>query len=281
MSESEVNIPDWLQKIPDWLHKQMDDSMPKMKARDYIYCLQMDFDIDAQLAAINTLLNRNQAAEKTLAEEIKQAEDYAQKATGSLNEYACDQHIDLCHSSVYQDAAHSMAAVGMLAPLIETIFYQSFLGIRAQFFSLSDPSNQHSRWATNSKNQWDCHWILAGRNWKKDLVKGIVELSAAVGVGKHWPSDLHLVLSALFVYRNAMFHNGLEWPIVERKKFAQRMSEENWPSKWFAKATSGGEPWAFYLTDDFIMHAFETIERILVGFGTFIRDELISNQSRP
>ena len=36
--------------------------------------------------------------------------------------------VDHLHQSVFQDAAHSMAAVGMLAPFVESLFKQAFPG---------------------------------------------------------------------------------------------------------------------------------------------------------
>jgi hypothetical protein len=268
-------------QMPDWLQKQIHDAMPEIPARDYIYCLQLDFSIDAQLAAISALLHRNEAAGQALAGDIKQVDKYARSVTGRLNDYACDQYVDLCQTSVYQDAAHSMAAVGMLAPLIETIFCQSFQGVRNEFFANCDPANRHARWKTQDDERWDCHRIRQGNRWQTNLVQGIFELSDAVGIRKHWPGDLDSVLTALFAYRNKMFHHGLEWPAAERQAFAKRITDEGWDTKWFCSATSGGDPWVFYLTDEFITHAFETIERVLEGFSTFIKDELLPSRSKP
>lgn len=39
---------------------------------------------------------------------------------------AVDQWVSVLHDSVYQRAAHSMAAVGMLAPLVESMFDEAF-----------------------------------------------------------------------------------------------------------------------------------------------------------
>lgn len=264
---------------PEWIDDEtlriIEDAMPETPSRDYVYCLQLDFSIDDQLGAIRTLLRLHRDAEQLTTQEIKETDDYARKATGLANDYACDRYVELCHTSVYQDGAHSMAALGMLAPLIETIFYQCFLGIRAEFFSKGDPANKHPRWEKRDEDRWDCHKIISGKRWHTNLVQGIIDLSDAVGVGKHWPANLETVLAALFAYRNKMFHHGFEWPLTERKAFAERIKREGWDAKWFSSATSGDVPWVFYLTNEFIDEMFAIIDQVIEGFGVFIRDELL------
>lgn len=60
---------------------------------------------------------------------IQALDAFARKSTGLRNDRAVDEWVDLLHASTYQSAANSMAAVGMLAPLIESLFYQAFQGI--------------------------------------------------------------------------------------------------------------------------------------------------------
>jgi hypothetical protein len=54
-----------------------------------------------------------------------------------------------------------------------------------------------------------------------------------------------------------MFHQGFEWSESERAKFAKATAA--WPAEWFSQATSGGEPWVFYLTDVFVDHVLATV----------------------
>jgi hypothetical protein len=256
-------------------------SICDMAPRDYVYCLDLEFDIDSQLLAVNGLLKRNRASDKALDEEIKRIDEHARTLTGIWNDVTVDQYIELCHGSVYQNAAHSMAAVGMLAPLTETIFYQCFDGIRRQFFSTSDPATAHSRWQqSRDPERWDCHKIWNGRRWHTNVVKGICELAEAIGMRNRLPTDIELTLTVLFEYRNKMFHCGFEWPITERKRLETRMTRERWPTSWFSSATSGGEPWCFYMTDDFISHCFKTIDQVMEGIGGFVRDQLEAKRAR-
>src|SRR5262249_45747947 len=126
---------------------------------------------------------------------------------------------DLFQETVYAEAAYSMGAVGMLAPFLETIFHQAFLAMGRELYSEATPPPSHDRWTMTTAEKWDCRYVLENRKLKKNLVKGVLQISEATGVLSYLPSDLQLRLQALFSYRNAMFHNGFEWPQQERDKF--------------------------------------------------------------
>ena len=79
------------------------------------------------------------------------------------------------------------------------------------------------------------------------------------------------MFSALFTYRNRMFHHGFEWPMNERKKFDEMIREEGWPPEWFRKSESGGEPWIFYMSDQFVQHCLTTIDQVLEGVGRYLK----------
>ncbi len=165
-----------------------------------------------------------------------------------------------------------MAAVGMLAPLFESILCQSFSGIRRSFETNSIPFSSHLRWKLITKKQWDCHFVFTQSGGKeKNLVKGVLQLADATGLTVHLPNDFGPTLQALFEYRNKMFHFGFEWPTVERERFQKRTAD--WPSDWFRMATSDHKPWIFYLTDTFIHHCLTIIDNVLSGVGVFARDK--------
>jgi hypothetical protein len=253
----------------------MDTGIPELEPRDYLFSLKLDFDPDSQLIAIGGALQRNRAAEEAKANEIKAIEEHARHLKGLRGEWAVDSWVDELHSSTYQSAAHSMSAVGMIAPLTETVFHQCLRGIGAHFFPNSQTPRNHVRWNGPGDRWWDCHYVLGVSNPTKDVARGIVQLADAVGLLSRLPADLPLTLAALFGYRNGMFHNGLEWPVEERQKFAQRITNENWPADWFFSATSDNRPWIFYMTDTLIDHCLNTINQSLDATGLFVRDVLI------
>jgi hypothetical protein len=247
-----------------------------LEPRDYIYALEVDFDVDAQIMAIGGLLHRNRNADQSLRDEIKKIEEHTCRVKGMEEEWAVSDWVDQVVHSTYQDAAHSMSAVGMLAPLIETIFYQCFQSIGKRFYPVAHPHKPHDRWNAVHGIQWDCHFVVANGRARKDIVQGIFQLSDAVGLTGRFPADLKPMLSALFAYRNSMFHHGFEWPVDERDRFAKRIANEGWPADWFAVATTDGKPWMFSLSDKFIRHCVKSTEQVLQAIGSFVRDELLA-----
>jgi len=263
-------------------HSQTFIQLPELEPRDYLYALKLDFDIDSQLIAIRGLLNRNQKATAERAVELRAIEDHIHRVTGIHADWAVDDWVDHLHHSTYQGAAHSMSAVGMLAPLVEAIFYQCLRGIGNRFFSGNRPARSHSRWNAIHAIQWDCRWFIDEKRPHKkairDVVRGILQLSDAIGLKDRLPADIEPTLSALFAYRNSMFHNGFEWPTEERDRFAKRIESKGWPHDWFSVATSDNEPWIFNLSDKFVLHCLTTIDGALDTIGVFIRDELLPKE---
>lgn len=252
----------------------------ELEPRDYLYALEVDFDVDAQLMAIGGLLHRNRNADQSVRDEIKRLEERTKHMQDvEQQEWAVADWVDQLVHSTYQDAAHSMSAVGMLAPLVETVFHQCFQSIGKRFYPPTHPLKTHDRWNSAHAIQWDCHFVVTNGRVQKDIVKGIFQLSDAVGLTGRFPADLRQVLSALFAYRNNMFHHGFEWPAEERERFAKRIEREEWPADWFSVATTDGKPWIFSLSDEFIRHCKKTVENVLQAIGGFVRDELLPKES--
>mgnify|MGYP006283963695 FL=1 len=240
-----------------------------MDDRDAACLVLPDLDYEAQLATIRLVLRRHQEADDQLSREIDELAALADRTAGLRSDYVASQWVDRLHSTIYQDAAHSMAALGMLAPLIESVFHQAFCGIRKQFFASTVSVSAHPRWAQPAEDQWDCHFVWRSGRRRNSLVEGIAQLADAVDLTPHLPRDCGLVLQAMFEYRNKMFHHGFEWPIDERHRFAKRIDESGWPSDWFARATSGDAPWVFYMTAPFIGRCVELVEGVIEGIGAY------------
>ena len=205
---------------------------------EYIHFPLEEFNYDAQLVAINGLLHRQEIADQDLSDRIREADEAARQTRGRANEYATDVYVELAEMSCYQAAAHSMAAVGMIAPLIESVF-------RAAFRSLG-----------KDLPQWN-------------LVNNIVKRAEEVGMKAYLPADLEPTLSALFTYRNKMFHGGFEWSPEELQRFERRLDENRWRPDWFSRATVDGEPWMFYMTSSFVDHCLEMAEQVIKGITQF------------
>jgi hypothetical protein len=236
--------------------------------------LEGGIDYISQLSAIRDLLQRQNHADRLLKDQIERIEEFARKAPNDIaNQRAIDEWIDHLHASTYQDAAHSMAAVGMLGPLVESILYQSLRGIGRILGTDMDRFGSHPRWQQPTEKTWDCHFYYAkSGKLHKNLVDGVFQIAEAVGLSAHFPPDFKRTLQSLFAYRNKMFHGGFEWSNDERQRFHRQIKDEHWPQDWFTMATQDGEPWIFYLTDTFIDHCLVTVDGFLCGLGAFARD---------
>jgi hypothetical protein len=265
-----MTVPD----MPEWLKDIGQLGLPEISNRDAASMLLPDLDYDAQLIAIHNALMLHRDANAQLENELKQLEEYARSTSGFRSERAVDEWVDRLHGSVYRDAAHSMAAVGMIAPLVESVFYQAFQNIRQQFFVEDTPHQAHARWELSAKDRWDCHYAWNNGRRSRNLVDGVIQLADATGLTPHLPRDLQPLLQALFEYRNKMFHCGFEWPIEERARFERRIAQSGWPADWFTRVTSGGSPWVFYLTAALIRRCLEIMEEIIDGMGAFVRQQL-------
>lgn len=240
---------------------------------DYFSLLQLDCDPKAQLAAINLLLDRNKASDDQLSSQIQTASEFDHRQSTEWSEAQESHYIDLCHDSVYQDAAHSMAAVGMLAPFLETILHQAFLALEKHFKQQLVAIQDHPRLQTQHKNQWDCHYVLNEKGkYTKDINLGAQQIAAAVGLAPLLPDDFWKVFHALISYRNKMLHNAMEWPKSERSKFLKAVTDNAWPESWFPKSTSAGEPWAIYMSPELIERCTGATCEIRTAFGKLARE---------
>src|SRR5260370_21827026 len=162
--------------------EQVEQELSGLEPQELLYALGVDFDIDAQLAAIHGLLRRNREGAAEIAEEIKSAEDRARHLRGVLNDWAVDDWVDRVHHSAYQEAAHSMAAVGMLAPFVETVLHQCFLGIGNRLYPIASEKKSHDRWKAAHALEWDCHYYISKRGADKNLPKWIHQLATLLAL---------------------------------------------------------------------------------------------------
>lgn len=247
-----------------------DSGLPDFPARWMAGVVLHDLDYEAQLVAVRALLRSHEEAAKSFEHEIEEIKRFAEQLSGMRNEQAVDELIGRYHDSVYQDAAYSMAAIGMLAPLFESLFTTAFRGIHERFHSDGRVVG-HERWRQSESEVWDCHNFWSNGRRSTNLVEGIMQLADACGLAQYLPSNIRPTLDALFAYRNKMFHSGFEWPQREREKFDARLRE--WPQDWFSKSESGGEPWVFYMSRSFIEHCIETIDGVLDGLGQYCKSK--------
>ena len=221
---------------------------------------------ESQLVAIRSILERNYEAERKVSAEIKRLD-------ARIREHGCNismenQRIWHLHSVTFLDAAHSTAAVGMIAPLMESVFDRAFSYLRHAVGKSYALVSAHERWQLDDR--WNHRVVWKHGRRETNIAKGIVQLAEAIDLEKHLPDDLEKTLSALIAYRNRMFHCGLEWPDRDREAFAKLIDANGW-TDWFTRAESGGDPWIFYMSREFTDHCLETVDRIIEGVDARVR----------
>jgi hypothetical protein len=220
-------------------------------------------DHENQLMAIRGLLERNKAADKQLEDERREIIASIERSSGPAQEHWEDEHDLTVRAMIYQSAAHSMAALGMIVPMYESMFRHSFHGIAEAFRKAGASLHAHRRDGMRKVDFWDCRFVYSETRkdkWEKDVVAGIMELADAIGLTL--PDGLEGLLEALFDYRNRMFHCGFEWPKDECLKFAKEIEARKWEG-WFERWERGDEPWMFHMADEFIKYCLEMIDKVL------------------
>lgn len=258
---------------PDW-----DDSASagfeifKLSHRDRALSLLGNNDLNSQLIAIRSLLRRNREAEAQVSQEIKQLASHIKACVDGDQEYQMhlENHwVDTLHGAVFQDAALSMSAIGMLAPLIESLFVSIFRGLQNQS-QIADAADPRAK-ATHD-SYWNPKIVFNEGVQRMDIVAGIKQLATSTGLHCFMPDGYLKTLSAVFAYRNNMFHNGFEWPPEARERFANRIKNDSWPDTWFSQAMHDGKPWIFYMSNDFIETILILIDQLLEGVGKYLEN---------
>lgn len=173
--------------------------------------------------------------------------------------------------SVFQDAANSMAAVGMLAPMFEALFTNLFaaLGRAAAPKSLFPVASEGftDRRRRADVDYWDPHIVFDSKGRRADLTAGIRQLAVDTGLHPLLPKDYGKVITGLFLYRNMMFHNGFEWPIERRGEFAAQIKSQGLPPDWFTHSSRGGAPWIYYMTQTYVDRCLTLVDEVLTAVG--------------
>lgn len=230
-----------------------------------------DIDLEAQMAAVRSLIHRNREADAALDEEI--AGLAAQVQTVEEHEAGIVEclWVGQMEHSVFQDAANSMAAVGMLAPMFEALFTNLFAALgqaaapKLVFPSTNDGLTDRKRRVNG--DHWDPHVVFDSKGRREDLVAGIRQLAADTGLEPLLPKDYGKVITGLFLYRNMMFHNGFEWPVERRAAFAAQVKNQNLPEDWFRHSFRDGEPWIYYMTTTYVDRCLVLVDEVLTAVG--------------
>jgi hypothetical protein len=230
-----------------------------------------DINLEAQMAAVRSLIRRNREADADLEAEISELEAHVKTLADDEVGIAEAFWVDQMEHSVFQDAANSMAAVGMLAPMFEALFTNLFaaLGQAADpkpLFPSSDKTLTARKQRADA-DHWDPHVVFDSKGRREDLVAGIRQLAADTGLETHLPSDYGKVITGLFLYRNMMFHNGFEWPVERRDAFAKQIKSQGLPDAWFRSSFRNHEPWIYYMSTVYVDRCLALVGEVLTAVG--------------
>ncbi len=238
--------------------------------RHLLDILLRPMDAWSQLIAIGNTIGHHRVAERLQDKDIATLAAAANSTSDAdVSDDLAGTHNYLLGMNFFDQAAHSMAAVGVITPFLETVYYRFFTGLA------TIPTEKHLIPPTHERKRmarcWDCHYIATTQNKiKTDVVIGIRELADATGVTAYLPTNASLVLSALFRYRNAMFHNGFEWTVKELDSFRVFLDIHHLPKEWFDISTCNDQPWIIYMSTLFVDLCLNTAAAILDGMGRFL-----------
>lgn len=248
--------------------------------RDDAIAVFENFDFDSQLRAIKRVLETHADQEKDDSEQIDHITNIAKNSNGYDSLAAESEWVELLHNSIYDDAARSIATAAMLVPFLESLFKKAFHGIRkldSEHSSKLCPTQ--NRFLGKSKKFWDCclYDDKEKKKPQKNITEGIRQLATEIGLAHYLPNDLYLCMQALYKYRNAVFHNGYEWPNEEKLRFAKQI--RSLPAEkhdWFTCSTIDGDPWIYYINDTLISTSLEITEDSISGIGKYIKEKILS-----
>ncbi|MCO8019419.1 hypothetical protein NI456_11180 [Brevundimonas diminuta] len=243
----------------------------KMPDKEWGLVFLEDIDLEAQMAAVRSLIRRNREADIHLEAEIDALEAQVQTLTDYEAQIAEQIWVGQMQHSVFQDAANSMAAVGMVAPMFEALFTNLFAAMGREatpkpvFPSADDGASARQRRA--NADRWDPHVVFDSKGRREDLVAGIQQLAVETGLEAKLPGDYGKVITGLFLYRNMMFHNGFEWPVERRAAFASQIKSQGLPENWFRSSFHDHEPWIYYMTSEFVDRCLKLVDEVLAAIG--------------
>ncbi|MBY3097541.1 hypothetical protein [Rhizobium laguerreae] len=251
--------------------------------RDYLHTLVHDIDWQSQLLAVRLMIFRNRQAGEAFSKAIKDDAAEVEAYDGPHHDHWVNQHVDMIHESVYHDAAESMAAIGMIAPLVESTLGQSLAALGDMYGRKNINPGDHKRWkrAENHEARWNCQFYFdSEKKAKNNIILGLPQLAGACGLDKFLSQDFLNWFEAMFMYRNFMFHGGFEWTIERRESFEKQIEKKGW-DRVFTCSTTNHRPWIYYIKDEAIVALPTMVEDMLDSLGRFTKSLPSELTSKP
>ncbi len=236
------------------------------------------FDFESQLIAADRLFAILKEAKSIDSVTVQRAESNIRSSDNSdqdVEDILEQEYIDEMHYSTYYSSVYCMALIGVLAPLMESLFKRAFANIRRRYYKTADATPSHIRFSKNNDIRWNCEYFFEkeNKNPRKDIRKGINELTEAICLTRYLPDDCWSKINALFEYRNCVFHHGFEWPPAIRENFTKCIEDKKWDNQWFLCSTCGEGVWMYNTSPQFIREIYELIYSIVEGLGRYCKSK--------
>ncbi len=173
------------------------------------------------------------------------------------NDFIAEHLNDKGYESQFWDMSYSLAAIGIIAPYIESLFTAMF----ADYGKYCAPEeSEHDRFRNFTKYKWDPHYFAKKSDRvETDIAKGILQLLKCTGFKDGTIAKCKKFIPAIFRYRNLMFHNGVHWPKVKREVFIKEAKGGGWYD-WFLFDENSD---FVYMGESFIEEILENIIEIV------------------
>lgn len=239
----------------------MRNLLSKCRVSDYRqYYPDLNFDPNEQLVYIERTVEefRRQGAEES---------DEMQSIEERLGKYKndCDQKFVYEAARNYkglsfmrQEALRANMQIAMLAPAIENLYKKSLYILIEKKLGKKELSEIFT------KNKG----FKRGKPEEGGAVNRVMQALDMLMIQSKFCPNIEECLSALFGYRNALFHNGLEWSKDECDAF----NNQNHQKKWFTSHSNSCRPYFFLPTNKFIDELINLFAESMDVFARSMRD---------
>lgn len=274
---------DSCRKLPSHLEGQTPEGVLKMSDWDSAALVLGDIDYDSHLEAFHEIIQMMRNSRLESEGKIAKIEGGLERGDfGAKWELAESDLIHRYHKSVYRDATHSMTLISLVVPTVERIFRTAFENIRERYWP-DDAGDV--RKMDCGKDPWDMRFYDKGKGgYGRNTCKGIWQLSHGTGLVEYLPEHAFKYLNALYEYRNNMFHNGLEWPEQDARRFCKKLQDVavchidqwgQWPAAWFQVSKQGGAPWTVSVSEEFARECLAMVQGCVEGIGKYCNDRAL------
>ena len=231
--------------------KTIKTALSKARSSDYrSYFPDLNFDPLEQLEYIENMVETLRKEEATEEKEIHSIEKDIERNKNNDSQLAILDAASNHYIGIFMrnDALRANIQIAMLAPAIEGLYKKSLTILIKE------------EWG---KEKLDIFFKKKDSSFEGDIVSGIVNILKKLNIQSYFSNDIEKYLSALFSYRNELFHNGLEW----KKEKCQKVLNNEHKKGWFTLHADSRGPYFILPTRKFIDELITFFEESINGLA--------------